>query len=62
VLLQRSHEAGELPDLRLDAEGSHLALSLPKRWLDARPLLHADLALEPEAFAPLGIALRLSTH
>jgi exopolyphosphatase/guanosine-5'-triphosphate,3'-diphosphate pyrophosphatase len=62
VLLQRSHEAGELPDLRLDAEGSHLALSLPKRWLDARPLLRADLALEPEAFAPLGIALRLSTH
>ena len=41
---------------------SRLALSLPRRWLDARPLLHADLALEPEAFAALGIELRLAAH
>jgi exopolyphosphatase/guanosine-5'-triphosphate,3'-diphosphate pyrophosphatase len=62
VLLCRSHEAEDLPDLRLDAEGGRLALSLPARWLDTRPLLRADLADEPEAFAPLGIELRLSTH
>jgi exopolyphosphatase/guanosine-5'-triphosphate,3'-diphosphate pyrophosphatase len=62
VLLHRSHEPDDLPDLRLDAEGGRLALSLPKAWLDARPLLRADLAQEPEAFAPLGIELRLATH
>jgi hypothetical protein len=32
---------------------------LPGRWLEARPLLHADLADEPEAFAALGIDLRI---
>jgi len=62
VLLCRSHEPDELPDLRLHAEGGRLSLSLPAPWLDARPLLRADLALEPEAFAPLGIELRLGTH
>ena len=45
--------------LRLHADGDALTLSLPRRWLEARPLLHADLADEPEAFAALGIALRI---
>ena len=59
VLLHRSHESDALPDLRLHADGDALALSLPRRWLEARPLLHADLADEPEAFAALGIDLRI---
>jgi exopolyphosphatase/guanosine-5'-triphosphate,3'-diphosphate pyrophosphatase len=59
VLLHRSHESDALPDLRLHADGDALILSLPRRWLEARPLLHADLADEPEAFAALGIALRI---
>jgi exopolyphosphatase/guanosine-5'-triphosphate,3'-diphosphate pyrophosphatase len=59
VLLHRSHESDALPDLRLHADGDALTLSLPRRWLEARPLLHADLADEPEAFAALGIALRI---
>ena len=60
VLLHRSHEAEELPDLRLLAEGDTLTLALPRRWLDARPLLRADLAGEPEDMAALGIALKLA--
>jgi exopolyphosphatase/guanosine-5'-triphosphate,3'-diphosphate pyrophosphatase len=59
VLLHRSHESDALPDLRLHADGDALTLSLPRRWLEARPLLHADLGDEPEAFAALGITLRI---
>jgi exopolyphosphatase/guanosine-5'-triphosphate,3'-diphosphate pyrophosphatase len=43
--------------LRLVADGRRLVLNLPKRWLDARPLLRADLAGEPEPLASLGIDL-----
>jgi exopolyphosphatase/guanosine-5'-triphosphate,3'-diphosphate pyrophosphatase len=57
VLLHRSHEEMALPELRLVADGRRLVLSLPKRWLDARPLLRADLAGEPEPLATLGIDL-----
>ena len=59
VLLHRSHDPDSLPDLRLVADGDTLTLALPKRWLDARPLLRADLAGEIEDFSALGIALRL---
>jgi exopolyphosphatase / guanosine-5'-triphosphate,3'-diphosphate pyrophosphatase len=55
VLLHRSHEEMALPDMRLVADGDRLVLEVPKRWLDARPLLHADLADEPEPLAALGI-------
>ncbi|MFC7301457.1 exopolyphosphatase [Cognatiluteimonas weifangensis] len=61
VLLHRSHETAALPEPRLHAHGDSLVLTLPRRWLEARPLLHADLAEEPEAFAALGIALRVET-
>jgi exopolyphosphatase/guanosine-5'-triphosphate,3'-diphosphate pyrophosphatase len=57
VLLHRSHEEMALPELRLVADGRRLVLTLPKRWLDARPLLRADLAGEPEPLATLGIDL-----
>ena len=62
VLLHRSHEPEEFPDLRLHAEGNTLTFVLPRQWLEARALLRADLADEPAAFEPLGIALRLDTH
>jgi len=61
VLLHRSHEDAAIPDLRLVAEGDTLTLSLPKRWLEARPLLRADLAGEPGPMAALGVALKLAT-
>jgi exopolyphosphatase/guanosine-5'-triphosphate,3'-diphosphate pyrophosphatase len=59
VLLHRSHEPEELSGLRLHAEGGSLTVVLPRAWLDARPLLRADLADEPAAFQALGLQLRL---
>ena len=62
VLLHRSHEPEEFPELRLHAEGGTLHCVLPRQWLEARPLLRADLEEEPAAFAPLGIVLRLEAY
>ena len=59
VLLHRSHEAEQLPDLRLHADGERLSLVLPRQWLDARPLLHSDLEEEPAAFRGLDISLAI---
>ena len=61
VLLHRSHEPDELPELRLVAEGETLTLWLPPGWLDARPLLRSDLASETDAFAGLGVRLAVDT-
>jgi exopolyphosphatase/guanosine-5'-triphosphate,3'-diphosphate pyrophosphatase len=61
VLLHRSHEDIALPDLRLLADGKRLSLQVPRRWLDARPLLHADLAAEPAALAALGIDFSIAS-
>lgn len=59
VLMHRSHEADAIPTLKLTASGSTLALALPKRWLDTRPLLREDLMGEPEDIVGLGIALEI---
>jgi exopolyphosphatase/guanosine-5'-triphosphate,3'-diphosphate pyrophosphatase len=61
VLLHRSHEDIALPELRLLADGKRLSLQVPRRWLDARPLLHADLAAEPAALAALGIDFSIAS-
>lgn len=57
VLLHRSQESGRLPELTATASGDDLHLTLPKQWLDNRPLLRADLLGEPEDMAGLGIKL-----
>ncbi len=49
VLLHRSHDRDPLPALRIELNGGNAAtLTLPKRWLDAHPLTHADLETETE--------------
>jgi len=60
VLLHRSHEADEIPRLQATADGPLLRLSLPRQWLDARPLLRTDLEGEPDDMAALGITLALT--
>jgi len=60
VLLHRSHENGEIPHLELKADGSRLTLTVSRRWLDARPLVKADLYGEPEDMADLGIDLTIA--
>ncbi|MEP6632817.1 MAG: exopolyphosphatase [Luteimonas sp.] len=56
VLLHRAHDVEAIPRLDLQSSGIDLLLELSKRWLDARPLLRADLAGEPEDMAGLGVA------
>ena len=62
VLLHRSHKGSDLPGLRLQADGERLALALDRRWLQARPLLRADLEGEPEDMLGLGIVLKPATE
>ena len=58
VLLHRSHDTEPLPELQLRADAERLSFSLDRDWLQARPLLLADLAGEPDDMAGLGIQLR----
>lgn len=60
VLLNRSHGAVDLPTLKLRAEGPQLTLTLPKRWLDARPLMRTDLSGEQDDLPALGFSLRIT--
>src|SRR5690606_23385275 len=59
VLLHRGHEDPDIPGLEVRADGDVLALRLPARWLEERPLLQADLAGEPGETAALGLRLQL---
>src|SRR5690606_14781031 len=59
VLLHRGHEEPDIP-AEASADGDTLVLRLPTRWLDARPLLQADLASEPSETISLGIAPRFA--
>jgi len=60
VLLHRSRGNETPAGLQLQAEGEKLTLRMDKRWLQARPLLRADLESEPEDMLGLGINLRLA--
>ncbi len=60
VVLNRSHGAVDLPTLKLRADGPRLTLTLPRNWLDARPLMRSDLSTEPDDMKALGIALELA--
>lgn len=61
VLLHRAHEAQAVPRLEAVAVQDGLGLVLPQRWLDARPLLQADLSGEPDEMAALGLALEIQS-
>lgn len=55
VLLHRAHDAAPIPTLELTAEGDTLRLLLDKQWIDARPLLRADLIGESDDMPGLGV-------
>ncbi|MDO5505875.1 MAG: exopolyphosphatase [Pseudoxanthomonas suwonensis] len=59
VLLHRSHDSEPQPPVTVRASGEVLRLELPQRWLEARPLLRADLHGEPAGMAGLGIELQI---
>jgi len=58
VLLNRAHESTPLPALELNAEDTRLSLIVPQPFIDARPLLRADLIGETEGMAGLGLQFR----
>ena len=58
VSLHRAHEADPIPRLELNANGDRLDLVLSRAWIDARPLLRADLIGEVEGLAGLGITFK----
>ena len=57
VLLHRSHEGQVIPRLKLRAEKNILRLEAAGHWLEARPLLRADLLGEQADIASLGFKL-----
>lgn len=59
VLLHRAHEGDAIPRLDADADGDALRIRLGRAWLEARPLLAADLAGEPADSAGLGVRLAI---
>jgi exopolyphosphatase/guanosine-5'-triphosphate,3'-diphosphate pyrophosphatase len=58
VLLNRAHEDSPMPALELSADDNRLSLILPQAYIDARPLLRADLIGETDGMAGLGILFR----
>ena len=58
VLLHRAHEPDPIPTLELSVDGNTLSLILAKDFIDARPLLRADLVGEAEGMSGLGISFR----
>jgi exopolyphosphatase/guanosine-5'-triphosphate,3'-diphosphate pyrophosphatase len=58
VLLNRAHEDTPVPALELSADDSRLSLILPQAYIDARPLLRADLIGETDGMAGLGVQFR----
>lgn len=58
VLLHRSHDSEPIPKLELVGNGDALQLVISKKWIEARPLLRADLISEPEDMAGLSVAFR----
>ncbi|RZA28868.1 MAG: exopolyphosphatase [Lysobacteraceae bacterium] len=58
VLLHRAHDADSIPVLELTANGDQLGLVVSRKWIEARPLLRADLLSEPEDMAGLGVVLK----
>ena len=59
ALLHRARDTDGIPRLDLDVDGPRMSLRLDRRWLDARPLLRADLEGEPADIAQLGIRLEI---
>ena len=57
VLIHRGRTPNIKPRPRLVANGDHLELSFPNRWLDAHPLTRLELEQEAQALTAAGITL-----
>ena len=61
VLLHRAHEKQTMPRLEAIADGDTFTLRLDRDWLEARPLLRADLDGEEDEIHALGLRLQVAT-
>ncbi|MDW8479161.1 MAG: Ppx/GppA phosphatase family protein [Xanthomonadales bacterium] len=59
VLLCRTRQDEPLPPLELRVDSDRIRLAFPKGWLAGRSLTRADLAIEREELAALGIRLEI---
>ncbi|GIX34129.1 MAG: exopolyphosphatase [Lysobacterales bacterium] len=59
VLFCRNRQDEAMPPFELKAHGDRVRLALPKAWLAGRSLTRADLALEREELAAMGIRLEI---
>jgi exopolyphosphatase/guanosine-5'-triphosphate,3'-diphosphate pyrophosphatase len=57
VLLNRARSPMVIPVVDLRAEDDHVAIGFDAAWAESNPLTEADLALEQEWLASIGIAL-----
>jgi exopolyphosphatase/guanosine-5'-triphosphate,3'-diphosphate pyrophosphatase len=59
VRLHRRRSSKALPSLKLSIQGDKMCLTLPKTWLEQRPLSQADLKEEIRACRPCGVHLEV---
>jgi exopolyphosphatase/guanosine-5'-triphosphate,3'-diphosphate pyrophosphatase len=57
ILLHRSRQVAEIPDIRIATTENRLELQFPTGWLDEHPLTVADLEQEAAFLAAAGITL-----
>ncbi len=60
VLLNRMRSSANLPLARFAADGDALRLRFPEGWLDANPLIRAELERENARLEPAGFRLRFA--
>jgi len=58
VLLHRAHLDETVPTMELTASDNELKLVVSREWVDARPLLRADLLSEPADLDTLGVTFK----
>jgi exopolyphosphatase / guanosine-5'-triphosphate,3'-diphosphate pyrophosphatase len=61
VLLHRSHQSVELPDIKLKASEKTIEMKLAKSWLNSHPLTRADLSAEADYLAEAGWQLTIES-
>ena len=60
VILERSHDDTQSPDVHLSASDNQLQLRLPSGWLGAHPLSAKELEVETGQLATAGLELKVS--
>jgi len=57
VLLNRNRDPENVPIPELEAKDDNIRLTFDEEWLEAHPLVHADLEREQKLLKPIGFRL-----